>query len=234
MSVTPAEFADWLLTDLGDDPTVDSNDVPLVEDWEAEEGGNWNNTAAANPLNTTLPYDGSTVLSGGGAAAAAGVQAYGTPADPNWNDGLAATVATLENTKNVAGQQDYGPILSALADNDPAAAAAAIVNSPWGTGKIDYDGVTYTKGATAPSSTSSGSSSSGTTPATSGTGSAESTGFISGLTGGLSSDVKSFAITAMFAIGAIAIVVLGVKQTVQPTLDKAGTAAKTAGEAAAL
>jgi hypothetical protein len=225
VTTSPTDFADWLLAGIGDDPTQDAADVPLVVDWEAQEGGQWNNSAHYNPLNTTLPLDGSTVLSGGGAAAAAGVQAYSS-----WQDGLQATIDTLVDTKNSAGGQLYAPILAALAENNPTTAAQAIVNSPWGTTSVTYDGNRYTRGAaTSPSTTGSTT----TTPATSGASSTggpgtESAGFISGLTGGVWDSVKPFLLEAMFGVGAIAIVVLGTKQLVQPTIDKVAPAVKSA------
>jgi hypothetical protein len=229
MTTSPADFANWLLEALGDDPSTDSADVPVIEAWEAAEGGQWDNSAHYNPLNTTLPLDGSTVLSGGGAAAAAGVQAYS-----DWQDGLEATVNTLVDTKNAAGGQDYGDILTALSANDPAAAAQAIVNSPWGTKSVTYSGTTYTANGAAPTA-STGSSS--TTPATSSTtGGTESTALLSGAAGDVWKSVQPFLIEAMFAVGAIALLVVGAKQLVQPTLDKAAPAVKSvatkAGEAA--
>ncbi len=93
-----ADFAAAVLSGLGDRQTAAN--MRSMENWEAREGGNWNNTAAFNPLNTTLVYDGSHVMNGGNSA---GVQAY-----KNWADGLAATIQTLRNG-------NYGDILNALA-----------------------------------------------------------------------------------------------------------------------
>ena len=91
--------------------------VAAVTDWENAEGGNWANSAAANPLNTTLPEPGSHSIN------SAGVQAY-----PSWPVGFTATVATLNNG-------DYPGILGALRAGDNAQAVAAAVGaSPWGTG----------------------------------------------------------------------------------------------------
>jgi hypothetical protein len=91
--------------------------VAAVTDWESAEGGNWQNSATANPLNTTMPEPGSHAIN------SAGVQAY-----PSWPVGFTATVATLSNG-------DYPGILAALRAGDSAQAVAAAVGaSPWGTG----------------------------------------------------------------------------------------------------
>jgi hypothetical protein len=91
--------------------------VAAVTDWESAEGGNWQNSAAANPLNTTMPEPGSHSIN------SAGVQAY-----PSWPVGFTATVATLSNG-------DYPGILGALRAGDDAGAVAAEVGaSRWGTG----------------------------------------------------------------------------------------------------
>jgi hypothetical protein len=213
--VTPTMFADWLLEGLGDDPATHPNAQAVIVDWEAEEGGNWHNSASANPLNTTLPYDGSTVLSGGGAAAKAGVQAY-----KSWPDGLAATLDTLTQT-NIGGTDPYTPITSALAADDAQGAAAAIVASPWGTKTIPL-GSTYNP----PATTNTTGTSSGTT--------AESAGLLTNPVGTVWNDVEPFLVKAMFALGALALVALGAKQLVQPAVDKGEAVAGDVGKAAAL
>jgi hypothetical protein len=69
--------------------------------WEGREGGNWHNSAAYNPLNTTQPEPGySTFRSTGQGAANIGIY-------KNWQQGLKATADTLNNGR-------YGDILSAL------------------------------------------------------------------------------------------------------------------------
>jgi len=91
--------------------------VSAVTEWERAEGGNWGNSASANPLNTTLPEPGSHAIN------AVGVQAY-----TSWPEGFTATVATLSNG-------DYPGILAALRAGDNAQAVAGAVGaSPWGTG----------------------------------------------------------------------------------------------------
>jgi hypothetical protein len=93
--------------------------VAAVTDWENAEGGNWQNSATANPLNTTMPEPGSHSIN------SAAVQAY-----PSWPVGFTATVATLNNG-------NYPGILGALRAGDNAGAVAAAVGaSPWGTGNF--------------------------------------------------------------------------------------------------
>jgi hypothetical protein len=114
-SVTPASWAQALLASLGDQATAEN--IRAVTAWERAEGGHWSNTAAHNPLNTTQPEPGSWPVNG------VGVQAY-----PSWNEGLGATVATLQNGR-------YGAVLSALRAGDCASCVAGAVGaSPWGTG----------------------------------------------------------------------------------------------------
>lgn len=81
-------------------PDTQSN-INFLVSWAAKEGGNWNNTASFNPLNTTYRLAGSTVMGGGNTA---GVQAY-----QNWAQGLQATADTLGS---------YGEILAALRAGD--------------------------------------------------------------------------------------------------------------------
>lgn len=92
---TPQDWANALLTFMGL-PTSQSN-VQFLVSWAAMEGGNWNNTATYNPLNTTLQLPGSSVMSGGNTA---GVQAY-----QSWDQGLQAISQTL---------QGYPGIMAAL------------------------------------------------------------------------------------------------------------------------
>src|SRR5262249_2216526 len=92
--VTPQSWEVSLLQALGM-PVTKAN-VQSVVSWEAAEGGNWQNTATYNPLNTTQAEPGSAPMN------SVGVQAY-----DSWSSGLQATVATLHNGS-------YGDILSAL------------------------------------------------------------------------------------------------------------------------
>lgn len=92
---TPGQWAQSQLEYMGFPAT--QNNIDFLVSWAAMEGGNWNNTAQFNPLNTTLRVPGSTVMSGGNTA---GVQAY-----TSWQQGLEATAQTLAG---------YPAILAAL------------------------------------------------------------------------------------------------------------------------
>jgi hypothetical protein len=135
--MTPRMWADDLLGELGIAVTP-VNEQALV-DWEASEGGagpEWgipNNVAAFNPLNvseTTGPqgygYDPGTGQYFPGASPTPG----NTPpiaAFSDWNTGLAATAARLE-------EPFAAPILSALGSGSEDQIAAAVGASRWGTG----------------------------------------------------------------------------------------------------
>ena len=94
-SYDPNSWATALLTALGA-PTNAANTNSVVT-WESREGGNWNNTAKYNPLNTSYKMPGSASMGGG-----SNVQAYAS-----WQQGLQATVDTLNNGK-------YTDIMTAL------------------------------------------------------------------------------------------------------------------------
>ena len=112
---TPSSWAGALLS-AGGWPQTACN-LGAIEAWERAEGGNWENSAAYNPLDTTQPETGSSAMN------SAGVRAY-----PSWQAGFQATLATLENG-------NYPAILSALSAGDNAQAVAnAVAASPWGTG----------------------------------------------------------------------------------------------------
>ncbi|MGO8683916.1 MAG: hypothetical protein ACLQUT_04985 [Thermoleophilia bacterium] len=92
------------------------SNLAAITAWEMAEGGNWNNSATFNPLNTTLPEPGSTSMNW------VGVQAY-----TSWARGFQATVATLYNG-------NYTAIIAALkAGTSAQAVADAVAASPWGT-----------------------------------------------------------------------------------------------------
>ena len=111
---TPPSWAAALLS-AGGWPQTRCN-LSAVTGWEQAEGGNWQNAARFNPLDTTMPEPGSSVMN------SAGVQAY-----PSWQAGFTATLATL-------GNGNYGPVLSALSSGGNAQAVAdAVAASPWGT-----------------------------------------------------------------------------------------------------
>lgn len=113
----PTQFADEVLAGLGIDAS--KIDVSNIVRWEQYEGGNWNNTAKYNPLNTTQAEPGSVSFDPN--ASNPNVQAY-----VDWQQGVDATVATLENG-------NYGNIIDALKTNqDYPSFAAAVNTSPWG------------------------------------------------------------------------------------------------------
>jgi hypothetical protein len=90
----PTDFANALLAAIGA-PSTAANITSIVN-WEAREGGNWNNTAKYNPINTTLNEPGATSIN------SVGVKAY-----TSWAQGVQATAATL-----LGGQ--YNDIVTAL------------------------------------------------------------------------------------------------------------------------
>ena len=119
---TPPSWAATLLS-AGGWPRTRCN-LAAITAWEQAEGGNWQNNAAYNPLNTT--YDGNGTWEAKGLVTATingpGVRAYNS-----WRTGFTATLATL-------GNGNYDPIVSALsAGTDAQAVASAVAASPWGT-----------------------------------------------------------------------------------------------------
>lgn len=90
-----ANSTDWAVGILGQMgfPTTQSN-VQFLVSWAAREGGNWKNSAAYNPLNTTENEPGAT-----------GMNSVGVKSYSSWQQGDKATIATL---------QGYPQILAAL------------------------------------------------------------------------------------------------------------------------
>jgi hypothetical protein len=122
---TPASWAAALLAKLGL-PTTSPN-LTAITAWENAEGGNWHNSDAYNPLNTTQSAPGAVATN------SAGVKAY-----TSWDQGLTATVQTLTNGM-------YGGILAALSKGSSADdVVSAVVKSPWGTKNISLDGASVT------------------------------------------------------------------------------------------
>jgi hypothetical protein len=114
---TPYDFAVALLSALGD-PLTPQN-VGAIVSWEKAEGGNWNSPAKYNPLNTTRRMPGSRSVN------AVGVQAY-----TSWQQGLSATVQTLQTGA-------YSNIISALkSGTSEQAVERAVASSVWGTGSF--------------------------------------------------------------------------------------------------
>lgn len=213
--INPKQWADAFLARLGiTQPTQNQEQTGV--DWAAAEGGNWHNTAWYNPLNTTLPTAGSSVLSGGGAAAAAGVQAYGS-----WQQGMDATISTILEPR-------YSQIVADLRGNAPEAQTAADIGaSPWGTPNF------HPGSSPAPSSPGYGSSSGGVSTAgwhvpnplnLPGDISGQVTkGIISGL-GSFATPLKTFVEDGFLVVfGLVVIVValvLAAKAAVDPVLGK--------------
>ena len=118
----PADFASALLGYLGD-PNTKSN-VTNISAWEAAEGGNWQNNAKYNPLNTTEQMPGSVNVGNG-------IQSY-----KSWSEGIQATAQTLQNTSG----QGYSQILQDLSNSaDWLNFSKAVKNSNWD-GKSHYSG----------------------------------------------------------------------------------------------
>jgi len=107
----PTEWADAFLKALGAKITP-TNQAEVVG-WEAAEGGNWENSARYNPLNTTevTPTSHSVIT---------GVQAY-----QSWAAGLTATLRAIH-------QSTYTAIVNDLKNSAPYVTfAASVGNSPW-------------------------------------------------------------------------------------------------------
>jgi hypothetical protein len=99
--------------------------------WEAAEGGAWNGGARYNPLNTTEPMSGATNFN------SVGVKNY-----TSWEQGLNATVKTLENGY-------YTDILNALSIGGTGDFGVTVGESPWGTETFTVTGQP-TKALTSP------------------------------------------------------------------------------------
>ena len=121
----PTDFANALLGELGAPDT--KTNVNNILGWYSAEGGNWNNTAKYNPLNTTQQEPNSTPMQSGSK-----VQSY-----TSWQQGLNATVATLQTPGH-----GYEQILADLNTSQPwIDFSSALKNSSW-------DGSTHYAGST--------------------------------------------------------------------------------------
>jgi hypothetical protein len=127
------------LSSVGVPTTPDNLEAILA--WEMAEGGNWENTAKFNPLDTTYQYDGSVDFEPNPPAP---VQAY-----KNWDDGVYATALTLTDNYNYPDSftqsTGYNAIIQALqAGNNPDDVTNAVDNSAWGTSNATtYVGQSY-------------------------------------------------------------------------------------------
>ena len=81
---TPVTWAVAILKGIG--APVTSGNVQAMTAWAQKEGGNWNNSASYNPINTTEPAPGATSIN------SVGVKAY-----TSWKQGIDSTIATLNN-----------------------------------------------------------------------------------------------------------------------------------------
>lgn len=130
---TPATFASAILTYPGIGAPVTGANVSAFEVWERAEGGNWDNSAHCNPINTTEPEPGSYSIN------SVGVKAY-VNADGHtcWYWGIKANGDTLQNGY-------YGAILSVLRRPSSSSytqcvdLAHAVGSTPWGTGDYAAD-----------------------------------------------------------------------------------------------
>ena len=128
---TADTFADAILTSINAPDT--SVNRQAFEAWEDAEGGNWQNSASCNPLNTTMREPGSHSIN------SVGVQAYATGFGHTcWTWGITATYQTLK----INGGDTYRAILHALRNPDSTAhgqcidLAQAVASTPWGTGNF--------------------------------------------------------------------------------------------------
>jgi murein DD-endopeptidase MepM/ murein hydrolase activator NlpD len=117
------QFAVDLLAGLGNGkPSLAT--IAFVVEWTIAEDGGDGALARNNPLNTTIcGYNNVGAINGDGACGVSGYASY--------QDGLDATVATLA-------QANFAPLTAALQQNDPQAARAALIASPWA--ESHYDG----------------------------------------------------------------------------------------------
>src|SRR6185437_7460906 len=113
-NVSPRKFAETVLLSIGA-PTGGSSRAAL-EAWMKQEGGNWNNDARFNPLNTTLDLPG-----------ARGINSVGVKAYTSWGQGLEATLKTLSGPK-------YHAVVEAIQSGASVKKVEELINaSPWGT-----------------------------------------------------------------------------------------------------
>jgi hypothetical protein len=147
MNYTRETFAEAVLQGLG--YPVTKLAVTDIMSWEAAEGGAWNGGAKYNPLNTTKPMSGSTMFNNLGNGI--GVQNY-----TSWEQGLSATVKTLENGY-------YTDILNALSIGGTGDFGVTVGESPWGTETFAVTGQP-TKSLTSPTDPGSTSINTDTTP----------------------------------------------------------------------
>ena len=127
------EWASSLLSALGA-PASDSN-VSALLTWSRFEGGHWKNSAAYNPLNTTLNRPGSSSMN------SVGVKRY-----TSWEQGIDATVSTLLGNRSK--ERGYAAIVDALRSDAGASAVLSAVNqSAWVHGEGKASNYKFPRGA---------------------------------------------------------------------------------------
>lgn len=111
------EWASKLLSALNA-PASDAN-VSAILTWSRFEGGHWKNSAAYNPLNTTLDRPGASSMN------SVGVKRY-----TSWEQGIGATVSTLLGNRSK--ERGYADIVEALrSDAGTSAVLSAVNQSAW-------------------------------------------------------------------------------------------------------
>jgi|SRR5271170_1330784 len=114
--MTPADFAQAVLRRLS--LPTSANNVAALVSFQAHEGGHMANTAAYNPMNTTLKMPGSRVAPG---FSSPPIQAYSS-----WDEGIEATARTLA-------QKNMSAIYSSLSHSGSSDdTLRAIAKSSWG------------------------------------------------------------------------------------------------------
>ncbi len=114
MGFDEGSWARDLLTRM--DYPVNQANMTAVIAWQYAEGGHFANSAKFNPLNTTKTWLGAESMN------SVGVKAY-----DNYEEGMAATIATLELPY-------YKGVRAALKEGDSSRQVIdAVVDSPWGT-----------------------------------------------------------------------------------------------------
>jgi len=145
MDYTRETFAEAILDALGYPQTKLA--VTDIMSWEAAEGGAWNGGARYNPLNTTEPMSGASNFN------SVGVKNYSS-----WEDGIQATVKTLNNGH-------YTDILNALSIGGTQDFGVTVGDSHWGTESFVVTGQPI-KGLVSPTGTGANPSLTNDTPPT--------------------------------------------------------------------
>jgi hypothetical protein len=165
-----------ILSGIGAPQSQNNINKMAAWNWAEDTTNSVSALAWNNPFNTTLPMSGSRtclVLNASGG----GVQCY-----PSLQVGIAATVSTLLHSDPAYG---YSKIVNNLRNNGSAAAfAAAVGSTPWGTSGINIGGKLATGGNMVPATGPGVGPTSGTAPASPGSGTQPVTAPPSGPTGG--------------------------------------------------